>query len=126
MQLEKKYLELFYKVVKEYKTNKMAQGRLRDSALRSLGDPTDQFIKDRNEIYVKFCDKKEDGTPDIIEDKFKFLPTVIEEVNSELKTLGEELVEVTLPSEIKNFIEESSYETKAGETLVIDEIIEKL
>lgn len=123
MKLQKKYLELFFKVVKGYKTPKMAQARLRDSFLKELSGPTDQFIQDRNAIYINFCDKKEDGSPNIINDKYKFDPKLLEEINAELKTLGDEEVELTVPGEVKNFIEESSYESEAGETTIIDEIL---
>lgn len=126
MKLQKKYLEVLYKVVKGYKTKKMVEGRIRDAFLKDLSTPTDQFILDRNAIYVNFCDKKEDGTPDIVNDKYKFNPKLLEEINAELKTLGAEEVEINPPTEIKNIIDQSEYETEAGETLIIDEIIAKL
>lgn len=124
--MEKKYLELLFKVIKDYKTPKMTLGRLRDGLLRDLSVPTDQFIKDRNEIYLKFCDKNEDGSPNIIEDKYKFAPTLLEEINGELKILGDEKVDIKFPPETKNMVEESSYESLPGETLIIDNIIKLL
>lgn len=123
MKLQKKYLELLFKVVKDYKTSKMVQARIRDGFLRELSVSTDQFIKDRNDIYIKFCNKNEAGEPDIVDDKYKFEPKLLEEINTELKTLGEEEVELKTPPELKNMIEESSYETQAGETTIVDEII---
>lgn len=126
MKLQKKYLEVFYKVIKGYKTDKMSQARLRDSFLRTAGEPLDQFIKDRNVIYVNFCKKNEDGTPDIKEDKYAFEPQVIEEVTKELQTLLDEEIEIEVPAEVKDMIEESSYVTEPGETLVVDEILKTL
>ena len=124
--MQKKYLELLFNLVKEYKTPKMVQARIRDGFLREISPVVDQFFKDRNEIYIKFCDKKEDGEPDIIDNKFKFNPELLTEINEELNVLGNETVEIKFVPEIKNFIEESSYETKAGETLLVDEIIAKI
>jgi len=124
MKIQKKYLELLYKVVKEYKTPKMALGRIRDKFLRDLAPQVDQYIKDREEIYKQFCIKKEDKTPDLLKGtQYQFLPEILEELNNELKTLGDEEIDVINPPELKNMIEESSYETQAGETLIIDEII---
>lgn len=126
MKLQKKYIELLFKVVKGYKTPKMAPARLRDSFLGDLIPSVDQFHKDRSDIYIKFCDKKEDGEPDIVDDKYKFAPGLLKEINEELTTLGDEEVEIKTIPELKNMIEESSYETEAGETVSIDEIIAKI
>ena len=126
MQLQKKNIELFFKVIKEYKTPKMVLGRIRDSFLRDLAPKLEQYTKDREEILIKFSVKKEDGTPDIQDNKYQFEPKDTDELNKELIILGDEEVEITPAPEIKNFIEETSYETKVGETVIIDEIITKL
>lgn len=124
--MEKKYIELLFKVIKGYKTSKMILGRSRDALLRDLTPLIEQFYKDRNEIYIKFCNKKEDGTPSMVEDKYEFNNNILNEVNAELGILGNDKFELKFPDSTKNMIEESTYETLAGETTVIDEIISKI
>lgn len=128
--MQKKYLELLFKVVKGYKTPEMALARVRDSFLKELAPQVDQYFKDREEVFKSFSKKKEDGTPDTLEvdgvQKYQFPTDKTEEINKELVTLGDETVELKKAPELKNIIEESSYETEVGETIQIDEIIAKL
>ena len=84
MKIQKKYIETLYKVISGYKTPKMALGRIRDGFLRTLAPFVDQYGKDKQEIYEKFCIKKEDGTPDIKDDKYHFEKEKLTEINEEI------------------------------------------
>lgn len=126
MKLQKKYLELFYKCLGGYKTDKLAEARIRDSFMKTLAESVDAFIKDRNVIYEKFCEKNEDGSPLIKDNKYNFPREVITDLNQELIILLDEEVEMTPDEKIKEFVENTKYETEAGETLAIDEILKLL
>lgn len=131
MTIKKQYLELLYKALGGYKTEKLAEARTRDSFMKTISEPLDGFIKDRNTIYVKFCKKNEDGEPTIVDDKYSFNREVMPDLSSELSILVEE--EVVIPEiptttieSVKEFIENTKYETLPGESFQLDEIIKLL
>lgn len=129
MKIQKKYLELLFRAVSGYKTDKLADARIRDSFLKTLSDNVDTFIKDRNDVYVKFCNKDEEENPIITDNKYTFKKEVIVDLNKELNILIEEEIDIESSSnneKIKEFIENSKYETEAGESLAIDEILKLL
>lgn len=104
---------------------KLADARIRDLFLKPLGEALDQFQKDRTKIYEEYCDKNEEGKPDIKDSKYHFAPGLLSTINDELKTLLDEEVELSPDPKIKAFIESSNYEPKAGETEIIDIILTK-
>ncbi len=130
MKLHKGQLELTYTVLKETKLN-LQDSRIRDAFLKPLGEAVDTFYKERKEIYEKFCDKKEDGTPDTDDGQYHFNKEVTKEADEELKTLVGEEVEVeekwgVTKAKLKELMEKTEYSPKVGETEVIDSILSQL
>ncbi len=128
MQIKKKYIEVLFKAVKGYKTEKMSEARIRDSFLRDLGVQVDQYSKDKTVIFEKFCAKNEDDSlkkTDLPDGKVNYIfeKEKLPELAQELTTLNDEEVEVNLTPQIKDFIENSKYETEPGESLSIDEVL---
>lgn len=127
MKLHKGQLELTFTVLKD--TNLSLQdSRIRDAFLKPLGEAVDTFYKERTAIYEKFCDKKEDGTPDIDDGKYHFKKEVTEEADKELKTLITEEVEIeekwgVTKTKLKELMEKTNYSPKVGEVEVIDSIL---
>lgn len=126
MQLEKKYLEVFLNILSGSTELSLKEARVRDSVLDELVPKTELFIKDRETIYKKFCVKKEDGSPDIKDNKYTFNPEEIEELTKELELLVEEKVDFSTKPELKSILENTKYKPEIGETKIIDEIISKL
>lgn len=127
MTLQKKELELLFNLLKDTSPN-LADARIRDSFMKPLSEYLDIFLKDREEIYKAYCEKKEDGTPDVKDGKYFFKPEELNTINKELQTLTDETVEVLTgaPEKIKELIENTNYSPKVGEVEAIDEIIAKL
>lgn len=130
MQLQKKYLEILFNVLKgtEGELN-LAESRIRDSFIKPVADVTDTYFKDRAKIYEAFCLRKEDGSVDfLIKDgstSYQFPPEKLEEINKELITLGDEEVELPQNDKIPEFIDKTKYSPKVGEMEIIDEILTK-
>jgi len=125
--MQKRYLEILFQVLKGTEgVLNLAESRKRDSFIKEVGKALETFYADRLAIYVKFCRKKEDGTPDIIDDKYHFEPEVVKEADAELKILLDEEVNLTVPENIKEIIEKTTYAPKVGEVELIDELTEKL
>lgn len=122
MQVKKSNLELIFNVLKETKLN-LADARLRDAFLKDALDKIKLFNEDRKKVLETFCDKKEDGTPDVKDDKYSFQPAVVEDLTKELDTLANETVEVVGNDSIKTFIEKTEYSPKPGEAELIDNIL---
>lgn len=127
MQVEKKHLEIFFQALKGTEgVLSLKESRIRDAFMKPLGEATETFYKERTAIYEQFCDKTEDGKPDITDNKYHFKQEVLEEVNKELLTLANETVDLNPHPEIKEIMEKTTYSPKYGETEVIDEILSKL
>lgn len=124
MNLPKKYLELFFNILSETDLG-LADARLRDSVVKSLQEPFKDYNLARKTIYETFCNKTEDGKPDIQDDKYHFSPDVTESVNKELITLLEEEVSIVVenPEKLKEILENTSYKPKVGEAEAIDVIL---
>jgi len=123
MKVKKQYLEILFSTLKGTENLlSIAESRKRDAFLKELAPKLDNFYKERSFIYETFCDKKEDGTPDIRDDQYRFDPAKLEEINSELETLGNEQVIIDLP--INGILEKSEYKPKLGEVEIIDKLIE--
>lgn len=125
MQIKKSYLEVLYLVLKETELN-LAGSRTRDNFLKKLEDPLNTYYTDRRKIYTEYCNKKEDGTPDIEDGLYHFKDEVKETVQEELNTLNSELVELSAPEELKDIIEKTNYKPKVGEVEIVDEILKNL
>lgn len=129
MQIQKKYLPVFFSTLNGTDgVLSLSDSRVRDVFFKHVLETTQQFEKDRKTIYEKFCNKKEDGTPDTTDDKYTFANDVLDEANKELEILGNEDVEfvTAFPAKIKEIIELSAYKPKTGESEQIDHIISKL
>lgn len=130
MQLEKKYLELLFNLLKETEGElNLADSRIRDSFIKPLAEVTETYFKDRAKIYEAFCLKKEDGSIDFLvkgeTTSYQFPPEKLDEINQELITLGDELVDLPNSEKIKDFINKTKYSPKVGEMESIDEILTK-
>ena len=120
MNVKKQHLETLYLVVKGTENIlNLSESRKRDTFLKPLTEALETFYKERKVIYEKFCDKNEDGTPNIVENRYTFQNA--EEVNKELTILLEETVELP-PLEV-SILEKSEYKPKIGEAEIIDELI---
>ena len=123
MKVKKQYLEILFSTLKGTENLlSIAESRKRDAFLKELAPKLDNFYKERSFIYETFCDKKEDGTPDIRDDQYRFDPAKLKEINSELETLGNE--EVSFDLLINGILEKSEYKPKLGEVEIIDKLIE--
>lgn len=127
MNLQKRYLELFINVLNSTEPG-LAGSRLRDSVLKSITQETEDFFKARTTIYETFCNKDEEGKPDVSDNQYKFKKEVLDEVNKELNTLLDEEIEVKITDadRIKELIESTNYKPKYGEVEIIDEILTKI
>lgn len=120
MNVKKQHLETLYLVVKGTENIlNLSESRKRDAFMKRLTEALETFYKERKVVYEKLCDKNEDGTPSIIENRYTFQNA--EEVNKELTTLLEETVELP-PFEV-SILEKTEYKPKIGEAEIIDEII---
>lgn len=127
MTLQKKYLEVFFLALKGTEgILTLAEARQRDEFMKSLIETLRTFEADRATIYVKFCDKNEDGTPDLSDNKYKFKQEVTEELGKELTVLVDETVELTPGPMIKEILVKTTYSPKVGEAELIDAIIAQL
>lgn len=129
MTLQKKELDIIFIALSETKPT-LSEARIRDSFLKPLGVTLDQFNKDKTAIYETYCDKNEDGTPEIVDGKYHFQNNELEKINTELKTLLDEEVDIpthpSVPGKLKELIENTNYSPKPGEVDIIDSFIEKL
>ncbi len=122
MKVKKQYFDILFLVLKGTENVlDLSEARKRDAFLKTLSVELESFYKDRTTIYETFCDKKEDGTPDIIDNQYRFDPIKLDDINKELKALYEEEVSFDLP--IKGILEKSEYKPKVGEAEVIDSLI---
>lgn len=127
IQIPKRQLEVFFLTLKGTEgVLSLKDARVRDSFMKPLIEATQTFESDRRAIYVKFCDKDEEGNPNITNDEFKFKKDVVEEMGKELETLMDEEVVFTIPEGLKEIMDQSAYKPKVGESMIIDEILEKL
>jgi hypothetical protein len=131
MQIKKSSLEILFNFTKGTEgVLNLADSRVRDSFLKPLSEITQTYYDDRNKIYVAFCLKKEDGSPDLLDgDKYQFDKTKLDEINKELLTLADESVEVNFtdnPQRIKQILEKSDYKPKVGESEAFDTILNAL
>lgn len=129
MKIKKGNLEVLFLTVRGTEgVLNLRESRTRDAFLKPLTEITQTFEAERRVIYEKFCTKKEDGTPDIDDQKYKFPPEDLAAVNEELKTLYSEEVEVPVlvPSALLAILERSNYQPKIGEAAVIDEVLAAL
>lgn len=127
MILAKKELEVLYHVIRgtEGKLT-LVEGRKRDAFFKGVLEVLKQFEEDRKVIYEKFCDKKEDGTPDTDNGQYTFKKEVAEDLTKELQVLYDETVEVKAIPELKDIFERTEYMPKLGEAEVIDGILAKI
>lgn len=130
MKLKKSSLEALFSLTKGTEgVLNLQESRVRDSFIKPLQEVTQTYFDDRNKIYLEFCNKKEDGSPDLLEgDKYQFPKDKLEEINKELLTLADEEVEVNTtdnPAQIKGILEKSEYKPKVMEAEVIDEVLNK-
>lgn len=128
MTLKKQHLETIFSFVKGTEGSlTLAESRARDIFIKPLLEVTKTYIEDRNKIYLAFCNKNEDGTPNLIDgDKYEFPKEKLDEINKELITLAEEEVEINTYAITKEILDKSEYKPKLGETEVIDEFLAKI
>lgn len=120
--MKKSNLEVLFNVLKGTEgVLNLAESRRRDVYLKPVLTALETFYKDRNTIFEKFCTKKEDGTPDIHEEKYSFPPESLDELNKEIEVLLNETVEI--PGDVKDLLEKSEYKPKIGEAEQIDELL---
>ncbi len=123
MKVKKQHLEILFSTLKGTENIlSLPDSRKRDAFLKALSSELETFYKERTVIYETFCDKDENGKPDIKDDKYHFAPEKFDEINGELKTLGDE--EVTIDLSITGVLEKSEYKPKIGEAEIIDKLIE--
>lgn len=132
MTLKKGLLTLFYKVLSEARTDvekdhiSLADARIRDGlASKAVFDHLHDFEEARKKIFEEFCIKDKDGNPDLLGESYQFDKENVEKMSNEVKILENETVEIAIPNvdKVKQFIENTKYEPKVGETLHLDEII---
>jgi len=127
LQLEKKYLEVFYLTLKGTEgILSLAESRTRDGFMKTLGDVLEIFYADRKKIYETYATRKEDGIIDLTDNKYYFAPEKLDELNGELTTLLNEKVELSAPESLKPIIEKTTYNPKVGEVEMIDHVISLL
>lgn len=127
MKLQKRHLEITFLAFKGTEgVLSLKESRIRDSFMKSLTEVTMTFEEDRKAIYEKFCNKKEDGTPDTEDGQYHFDTAVLPDVNEELRILLDEEVEIETPVGLKETLEKTEYRPKTGEVEIIDEILAKL
>lgn len=130
MNLQKKELELLFILLRNTSPN-LADARVRDTFLKPLGEALENFVKEKSAVYIQYCIKNEDGTPDTTDGNYHFKDEELPAINAELNTLFEE--EVTIPIDVssvseklKTLIESTTYSPKPGEAEIIDGILAKL
>jgi len=127
MQLKKKYLTLFYLALSQAKAKSLSEARIRDElATKSLYDSLRDFEEARLKIYKELCIKDDKDEPILLEgDKYTFSPENTPKMQAEVDILESEEIELKVknPEKIKELIENTAYEPKIGEALIIDEII---
>lgn len=127
MVLAKKELEILYHVIRgtEGKLT-LSEGRKRDLFFKDLVEVLKVFEADRKIIFEKYCEKNEDGTPDISDDKYTFSKAVADEMQKEVQVLYDETVEVKAIPELKEIFARTMYMPKLGEAEIIDSILAKI
>lgn len=131
MQIKKSSLEALFNLAKGTEgALSLVEARIRDGFIKPLTELTQTYFDQREVIYKHFCNKNDDGTPNLLEGyKYQFSKEVLEELNKELATLGDELVEVNFtdnPQQIKQILEKSEYKLKVLESELIDEILKSI
>lgn len=124
MKIKKSHLETLYLVLKDTSL-KLSEARKRDVFFNDLTTHLNQFYADRKKIYETFCNKKEDGTPDVTDNQFHFDKSVQKELSEELEQLFNEEIEIKGYDTLKTVIENSDHALKAGEAEVIDAIFKE-
>jgi len=128
MNIQKKYLTLFYKTLKETKLN-LVDSRIRDEFFKDLTGKLQDFEQARQTIFKEFCVKDENGEPKFTDkNEYQFENDKTADLTKELETLLDEEIELTVknPDKIKEFIEKTEYQPLAGEVESIDFIINKV
>lgn len=123
--LNKRHLEVLILTLKEAKAD-LKGARVRDSVISQATPLLKQFYDDRNAIFIEYCEKNEDGTPETKDNQYTFRNDITPKVEEEVQDLLDEEVDITLPLEIKELILNTTYSPKYGEMELIDEILAKL
>lgn len=135
MVLKKKLLTVFYKALSEARTDlakdhiSLADARIRDGlASKALFDTLKDFEDARTKIYKAFCKKDANGEPELVAGNYQFDPKDVDAMNKEVKILEDEEVDLKVdnPAKIVQFLNNTKYEPRVGEALIIDEVIELL
>lgn len=125
--MKKSQLIVLYQAVKGTEgVLNLSESRQRDAFLAPLTEVTKTFEQDRKVIFEKFCNKKEDGTPDVTNDLYTFSKEVQEELNEEVNLLLSENVTLECPESLAKWLELTEYRPKEGETAILDEVIATL
>lgn len=128
MKIKKSQLEILFNFSKgtEGALN-LSESRIRDKFIKSLSETTQEFYDQRDEIYKHFCIKDEQGNPALKDgNKYEFPKDILDVINVELSTLGDEEVEIDTPEGIKEILEKSEYKPKLLEAEIIDELLTKI
>ncbi len=128
MKVKKIQLEAIFQMLKGTEgVLDFKDSRIRDSILKPLSEQLQTYFDHKTKIYEAFCNKKEDGTPDLLDgDKYQFKKEVIEDSNKELLALAEEEVDIFVTDDIGKFKEimlKSEYKPKVGEVEQIDGVL---
>ena len=124
MQLEKRYLDsLFHTVNGTEGQLTLPEARIRDRFMKVVIAETQAFEAERKTIYEKFCDKTEEGAPDINDNQYHFKKEIVDELNAELEVLLKEEVAIDVPEGVKEIVEKSAYKPRVGESESIDHIL---
>ena len=86
MKVKKQHLELLFLVIKgtDGQLN-LAESRKRDAILKSLIPSLETFYSDRKVIFEKFCDKDEEGNPNVVDSKYTFHNSVVADITKEME-----------------------------------------
>lgn len=128
MKIEKKYLILFLKSLKETNLN-LTDSRMRDEFYKDLFEATKSFEEAQQAIYKSLCKKDKDENPEMTElGQYQFEGENAKKVVEELEILNNEEVEFTIknPAKIKEFLNLTEYKPKVNESEMIDFISNKL
>jgi len=132
MKIKKIQLEAIFQMLKGTEgVLDFKDSRIRDSILKPLADTLQTYYDDRNKIYQAFCLKKEDGTPDYLEEngetKYQFPKEKLDEINKELLALADEEVDMYTtdnPLKFREIMLKSEYKPKVGESEQIEGVME--
>lgn len=131
MKLKKSQLETLFLVLKGTENIlSLADARIRDKVMKSIGKEYEVFGLEKTEIFKKYCMKNEDDSLDAQTDEkgqtvYHFTNEDGLEVNKEIEILFNEEVEIETTDKLKEFIEKSEYNPKFGQAEIIDDILTK-